>query len=55
MLQMLSGHTFKDFIKLNSNSTINVIFDSIEREKLITKQEEIDEWIESINNEVLHE
>lgn len=53
------GHTFKDFIKLNPKSTIsnciNIVFDSIERSKLITPQKTIDEWLETINKGVLHE
>ena len=53
------GHTFKDFIKLHQDSTIsdclNIVFDSTEREKLITSEKEIDKWIESINKGVHYE
>lgn len=53
------GHTFKDFIKLNPNSSlnncINIVFDTNDREKLITTKEEIDEWLESINKGVHNE
>lgn len=53
------GHTFKDFIKLHQDSTIddclNVVFSSTERDELITKQEEIDKWIDSINKGVHYE
>ena len=53
------GRTFKDFIKLHEKSTLNdclnVVFGTVEREKLVTSFKEIDEWIENIKKGELYE
>lgn len=49
------GHTFKDFEKLCTNNTIkeemNIVFDTNDLNKLITKEEEINNWINKINED----